>query len=190
MVGLGNPGPAYAATRHNAGFMLADMLAVRWDLPPFRRSGPSRVTRGTVNGSPIVLLKPETYMNRSGPALRPMLEAGVNPSRDLLVLVDDFALSLGRFRLRAHGSAGGHNGLESVEEVLDTQNYARLRIGVGPLPDWLNNSAEFVLSPFEPEEFETLEELLPTLMDAVTCWISEGIETAMNRFNRRGPQSD
>ena len=110
----------------------------------------------------------------------------VEPSSELLVLVDDLALPLGTFRLRARGSAGGHNGLESVEEAIGSPEYARMRIGVGPLPDDVDDQSEFVLAPFEPQELSTLADLLPTLADAVECWLDDGIVVAMNRFNRRG----
>ncbi len=124
-------------------------------------------------------------MNRSGAAIAPLLaQPGFDPTRDLLVLVDDSALPLGRFRLRATGSAGGHNGLKSIEGVLRRQDYARLRIGVGPKPPEFDDLAEFVLGPFEPEQLRTLEELLPVMAEAVECWLEEGIERAMNRFNR------
>jgi PTH1 family peptidyl-tRNA hydrolase len=107
-------------------------------------------------------------------------------SRDLLVLVDDFALPLGTFRLRALGSAGGHNGLRSVEAALGTNTYARLRIGIGPVPEDVDDPADFVLAPLARHERAVLIDLLPGLADAVECWLDEGIEEAMNRFNRRG----
>jgi len=129
-------------------------------------------------------------MNRSGAALGPLLsEEQFDCSRDMLVVVDDFALPLGRFRLRARGSAGGHNGLRSIEDRLGSQDYARLRIGVGPVPNG-EDPADFVLSPFAQSEIDAVAELLPTMADAVECWIAEGIEIAMNQFNRQGPQSD
>ncbi|HXG43192.1 MAG TPA: aminoacyl-tRNA hydrolase [Gemmatimonadales bacterium] len=187
-MGLGNPGPEYEKTRHNAGFLLADHLARRWQLPPFRRVPAARETRGTVAGQDVLLLKPQTYMNRSGAALAPLRNrTDFDPARDLLILVDDFALPLGQFRLRARGSAGGHNGLKSIEGALRSQDYARLRIGVGPLPEQVDDSADYVLAEFTREEREELERLLNPMAEAVECWLAEGIETAMNRFNRRAP---
>jgi PTH1 family peptidyl-tRNA hydrolase len=133
----------------------------------------------------VRLLKPLTYMNRSGAVLAPLRAlSDFDPSRDLLVLVDDVALPLGRFRLRGAGSSGGHNGLKSVEGALQRQDYARLRIGVGPAPPGLDDLAEFVLAEFEPEERETLGQLLEPMSEAVECWLDEGIEKAMSRFNR------
>ncbi len=171
VVGLGNPGPEYAATRHNAGFRLVDALAARWGFPPFRRGERARVTEGEIDGVPVRLLKPTTYMNRSGAALASLrADPEFDPARDLLICVDDFNIPLGTFRLRVDGSAGGHNGLKSIEGALQSQAYARLRIGVGPLPTndpW----EEFVLAPFTPAEDEQIEVLLPKLVDTVTQWV-------------------
>jgi peptidyl-tRNA hydrolase, PTH1 family len=184
-VGLGNPGPEYVETRHNAGFRLADHLAARWKLGEFRRGDRARMAEGDWDSYRVRLLKPLTYMNRSGAVLAPLRALpDFDPSRDLLVLVDDVALPLGRFRLRGAGSAGGHNGLKSVEGALQRQDYARLRIGVGPPPPDLDDLAEFVLAEFEPEERETLGQLLEPMSEAVECWLVEGIEKAMSRFNR------
>jgi PTH1 family peptidyl-tRNA hydrolase len=124
-------------------------------------------------------------MNRSGAALAALrgLDA-FDPSRDLLVLVDDVALDVGRFRLRGAGSAGGHNGLKSVEGVLHRQDYARLRIGVGPRPMEVDDLADFVLDRFTRDERAALDALLDPMAEAVECWLNEGIERAMNRFNR------
>jgi PTH1 family peptidyl-tRNA hydrolase len=166
---------------------VADALADQWRLPKFRRSGRSLATEGRWAGETVVIVKPQTYMNRSGEALFPLRSsAGFDPSRDLLVLVDDLALPLGTFRLRALGSAGGHNGLRSIEAALTTNEYARLRIGIGPVPAEVDDQADFVLAPFARRELATLVDLLPTLADAVECWLDENIEEAMNRFNRRG----
>jgi PTH1 family peptidyl-tRNA hydrolase len=174
VVGLGNPGPEYAATRHNAGFRLVDALAARWGFPPFRRGERARVTAGEIDGLPVRLLKPTTYMNRSGAALASLrADPAFDPARDLLITVDDFNIPLGTFRLRADGSAGGHNGLKSIEGALQSPNYARLRIGVGPLPS--NDSwEEFVLASFTPDEEEQVEALMPKLIDAVTQWVHGG----------------
>jgi PTH1 family peptidyl-tRNA hydrolase len=183
-VGLGNPGPEYENTRHNAGFLLADHLARRWRLPPFRRVPAARETSGSALGQAVTLIKPQTYMNRSGAALAPLRSlAGFDPAQDLLVLVDDFAFPAGRFRLRGAGSAGGHNGLKSVEGALRRQDYARVRIGIGPLPPDVEDSADFVLGAFSREERAALEEILDPMAEAVECWLADGIEVAMSRFN-------
>lgn len=138
-----------------------------------------------MDGRPVRVLKPQTYMNRSGAAVAPFgALPGFDPATDLLVLVDDVALPVGRYRLRGAGSAGGHNGLKSIEGTLQRQDYARLRIGVGPVPPGLEDLADFVLDTFEPEERRVLDELLDPMADAVEFWLAEGIERAMTRFNR------
>ncbi len=139
---------------------------------------------GTRDGLEVRLVKPTTYMNRSGAALAPLRSfPGFDPSKHLLVLVDDVALPVGRFRLRGAGSAGGHNGLKSVEGALQRQDYARLRIGVGPVPAGLDDLAEFVLEEFPAEEWEQIAPLLDPMAEAVECWLADGIEAAMNRYN-------
>jgi PTH1 family peptidyl-tRNA hydrolase len=175
VVGLGNPGPEYAATRHNAGFWLADALVARWGFPPFRRGERARITEGDVEGVAVRVLKPTTYMNASGAALASLrADPTFDPARDLLILVDDFAIPSGTFRLRAEGSAGGHNGLKSIESALLSQQYARLRIGVGPLPEGVSDWSEYVLASFTPEQREQVEAIMPQLVDAVTKWVKEG----------------
>lgn len=124
------------------------------------------------------VLKPTTYMNRSGAALASLrADPTFDPARDLLVVVDDFAIPLGTFRLRREGSSGGHNGLKSIEGALQSQAYARLRIGVGPLPPGTGNWADFVLDPFTAEESAQLDALLPQLIEAVTGWLTEAPAT-------------
>lgn len=185
IVGLGNPGSEYLETRHNAGFRLADHLAARWRLGPFRRVERAKETQGTWDGHPVRVLKPQTYMNRSGAALAPLRALPeFDPASDLLVLVDDVAIPLGTFRLRGAGSAGGHNGLKSIEGALQRQDYARLRIGVGPLPPDAGDLSDYVLSPFTHEESRQIDELLDPMADAVETWVAEGIERAMSRHNR------
>jgi peptidyl-tRNA hydrolase, PTH1 family len=185
IVGLGNPGPEYTETRHNAGFRLADHLVARWRLGPLRRGERARVAEGSWNGQTIRVVEPQTYMNRSGAAIAPLLDLpGFDPSRDLLILLDEVALPLGRFRLRGAGSAGGHNGLKSVEGVLRRQDYARLRIGVGPRPAGFDELSDYVLDTFPREEREVLEGLLDPMADAVETWVDQGIEIAMTRHNR------
>jgi PTH1 family peptidyl-tRNA hydrolase len=143
------------------------------------------VAAGSRDGVPIQVIKPQTYMNRSGAALASLRGSDAfDPARDLLVLVDDVALDVGRFRLRGAGSAGGHNGLKSVEGVLQRQDYPRLRIGVGPRPMEVDDLADFVLDCFTKDERAALDALLDPMAEAVECWLDEGIERAMNRFNR------
>ncbi len=184
IVGLGNPGSEYERTRHNAGWLLLDHLAARWGLGPFRRADQAVATTGTLRGVPVRLLKPTTYMNRSGDALRALRSPNWDPASDLLVLVDDVALPPGRFRLRGAGTPGGHNGLKSIEAALRRQDYPRLRIGVGVKPPEYHDLADWVLGRFTPAEREALDEILDPMAEAVECWVAEGIEAAMTRFNR------
>lgn len=184
-MGLGNPGPEYADTRHNAGFRLADHLAERWKLGAFRRGERARQASGVVAGRDVTVLKPQTYMNRSGAALAPLRALpGFDPAQHLLILVDDVALPTGRFRLRGAGSAGGHNGLKSIEGALQRQDYPRLRIGVGAKPPEIDDLADWVLSDFAPEERDALEAVLDPMAEAVECWLAEGIERAMTQYNQ------
>jgi len=133
----------------------------------------------------VHLLKPQTFMNDSGSALRGLRARTPDDTLpDLLVLVDDFALDAGTFRLRASGSAGGHNGLRSVEAALGTRHYARLRIGIGPKPAGVDQ-ADFVLDPVPREDRRLIEALIPEMCEAVECWVAEGIAHAMNRYNRK-----
>ena len=184
-MGLGNPGPEYEDTRHNAGFRLADHLAARWQVGQFRRGERAREAQGTWQGLPVRVLKPQTYMNRSGAVIAPLRGLPeFDPSQHLLILVDDVALPVGRFRLRGAGSAGGHNGLKSIEGVLQRQDYARLRIGVGPPPPDVDDLADFVLDEFTREERGVISELLDPMSEAVESWLQNGIEVAMTRSNR------
>jgi PTH1 family peptidyl-tRNA hydrolase len=182
-VGLGNPGQEYQDTRHNAGFLLADHIARRWGLGSFRRGERARVAEGQWQGQSVQVVKPQTYMNLSGSAVAPLLGGRFDASTDLLVLVDDVALRVGRFRLRGAGSAGGHNGLKSIESTLRRQDYARLRIGIGPQPNDQDLS-DYVLAPFAGEEREAVDALLDPMADAAESWLTEGIERAMTRFNK------
>lgn len=182
--GLGNPGPEYEDTRHNVGWWVADRLSYDWDLGPFRREGRALVAGGRVGEHHVRLLKPLTFMNRSGSALGALRGLDeFDPTSDLLVVVDEVALDVGRVRFRPGGSAGGHNGLRSVQAALGTTEYDRLRIGVGPLPAG-RDLADFVLEDFEPDEEEVVAGLLPAITGAVRDWLEEGIEVAMNRHNR------
>jgi peptidyl-tRNA hydrolase, PTH1 family len=188
VLGLGNPGPEYESTRHNVGWWALDQIAKDltpgWGLGAFRLDGAAAVTRGKRAGLEVVLLKPTTYMNRSGVALRPFLgKAEFDPTTDLLVLVDDVSLDPGRLRLRAQGSAGGHNGLRSIEATVGSPAYPRLRIGVGrPRPG--GDLVSWVLSRMKREDEERVLDLLPTVSDAVQVWIEEGIESAISRISR------
>ncbi len=184
VVGLGNPGPEHDAARHNVGWWVVDRLAYDWGFDLFRREGRAFVTEGTVGETQVRLMKPTTYMNRSGLSLRPLrsLES-FEVAEDLLIVVDDAALDVGRVRFRPDGGAGGHNGLKSIAGALQSNDYARLRIGVGLKPDGAD-LADWVLSEMREQDEDIVVALLPELTGAVELWINEGSEVAMNSFNR------
>jgi PTH1 family peptidyl-tRNA hydrolase len=188
ILGLGNPGREYAATRHNVGWWLIDHLADVWHFDAWKKDDESHVTNGTVGGVKVRLVKPQTYMNLSGQALRNYVRRPFwSAANDLLVVVDEVQLPVGRFRIRARGSAGGHNGLKSVEQALDSQEYARLRIGVGPSEERkgiYKDLADFVLAPFARDERDDVLALLPPLTATVETWLRDGVEKAMNLHNR------
>lgn len=180
--GLGNPGAQYHATRHNVGWWLLDQLQHDWRFGQFRRDGNAVAAEGRFEDQDVLLIKPTTYMNRSGAAVARLLgDPDFRPADDLLVLVDDVALPVGRARMRGRGSAGGHNGLKSIEAVLRTQEYARLRIGVGEQPPGVDR-ADWVLDVFEEDEEKQVRELLPKLTDVVATWLRSGAEEASRRL--------
>lgn len=184
VVGLGNPGPEYDATRHNVGWWLLDRLAYEWDLPLFEREGRTMVTEGSRGDVRFRLIKPLTYMNRSGQALLSLTSLeGFLPQTDLLVVVDDAALDVGRVRFRPRGAPGGHNGLKSVSSTIGSDEFPRLRIGVGT-PAQGADLSDWVLSPMDPEDEDVVLGLLPELVRGVEVWGTEGMEAAMNGFNR------
>jgi peptidyl-tRNA hydrolase, PTH1 family len=189
IVGLGNPGREYAATRHNVGWWLIDHLADVWHFDGWKKDAESHVANGIVGGVKVRLVKPQTFMNLSGQALKNFVRRPFwSPAKDLLIVVDEVQLPVGRIRIRPRGSAGGHNGLKSVEHALGTQEYARLRIGVGPSEERkgiYKDLADFVLSPFARDEREDILALMPQLTSTVETWLNEGVEKAMNLHNRR-----
>ena len=184
IVGLGNPGKEYERTRHNVGWWVVDHLADVWRFEGWKKDGDARVVSGTVRGAKVRLIKPLTYMNLSGAVLRPYLRRPFwSATNDLMVVVDEVALPLGRYRFRAKGSAGGHNGLKSIEGALKSQDYARLRIGIAPEdPTRRGELRDYVLDEFGKREAAVVRELMPSLTEAVELWITDGIVPVMNRF--------
>jgi PTH1 family peptidyl-tRNA hydrolase len=183
-VGLGNPGARYQRTRHYAGFMVIDELAARARAAG-RIASDAWLAEATLAGEPALLVKPLAYMNASGePVARLLAERGATPA-ELVVVVDDVALPLGRLRVRERGSDGGHNGLRSLILTLGSDEFARVRIGVGldEPPDV--DLADFVLGEFLPEELPRVREMVSLAADAVACLLQDGAAAAMNRFNGR-----
>ena len=188
IVGLGNPGKSYADTRHNVGWWVIDHLAGVWRFEGWRKDQNSLVSDGRVGGQRVRLVKPQTYMNLSGGILKPYLRRETwSAATDLLVIVDDVALPVGRYRLRARGSAGGHNGLKSIEQAVEGQEYSRLRIGVGPPADRQRNTnlSDYVLGKVGKRERADVEALYPDVVALTESWMRDGVEVAMSRFNRQ-----
>jgi PTH1 family peptidyl-tRNA hydrolase len=182
VVGLGNPGPKYAGTRHNIGFDVLDYLAAAPGVGRWRSRFEALVT-DTVEGSEqVLLLKPETFMNLSGRAVRAAADFYKLAPADLLVVCDDIALPLGKLRARAKGSDGGQKGLRNIREQLGTDEYARLRIGVGAPGEHLDAS-DHVLSRFKPGERKAVEEAVAQAAQAVLVWVRQGIDVCMYRVN-------
>lgn len=187
ILGLGNPGKEYAETRHNVGWWMLDHLAEAWRTDGWRKDGEALTSSGSIGGVKVRLVKPQTYMNLSGAVLKPWLRRPFwAAANDLLVVSDEVQLPVGAYRFRAKGSAGGHNGLKSIESALKSQEYPRLRIGVGPNDPQrrVGDLADYVLGDFGKGEAAETRALFATLEEALRCWTAEGIETVMNRFNR------
>ncbi len=188
IVGLGNPGAEYHGTRHNVGFEVVDEVARSWDVA--FKSAPADAVQAKSHGVPgerdgAILVKPLTFMNRSGMAVSTLQRYYRIALSDLLVVTEDVNLPLGRLRARRQGSAGGHNGLGSVIELLGTEQFARLRIGVGR-GDPRHHLSGRVLSRFDPDERPEMDDAVRSAAEAVDLFIASGIEPVMNRFNRVG----
>lgn len=184
IVGLGNPGPQYEGTRHNVGFAVVQRLATVLGAERPRGLGSALVARAQDGGQGLALAQPLTYMNASGLAVRPLLEAFGLGLDALLVIYDEMQLPLGSLRLRPAGSAAGHNGMKSIIAALGTDRFARLRVGIGPEePVPSSQWPDFVLSPFLPRERPVIEAAIDAAAQAARVWATEGIERAMERFN-------
>ncbi len=182
IVGLGNPGDKYKSTRHNLGFLVIEHLSARLDIPLSRFKYQAQFGQGNLDGEKIVLAMPLTYMNRSGQAVKEMLIGLKLSPDDLLVIHDDLDLPLDTLRIRPQGGAGGHNGLASIISCLDTNQFARIRLGIGRPP--LNmEAADYVLSPFARDEWETARQMAAKAAEAVICFIRQDIQAAMNKYN-------
>lgn len=182
IVGLGNPGAEYERTRHNLGFMLIQLLATRLQTSVKRVECRSLIGRGEIDGKLVELAMPQTFMNLSGSAVGCMMSAEERKDTSLLVISDDIAIPFGTMRIRPKGSHGGQNGLRSIIDHLKTQDFARLRIGIGP-DHPLSNASRFVLDKFSKTESTELPEILGRAADAVETTVRSGIDAAMAKFN-------
>ena len=186
IVGLGNPGPKYAANRHNVGFLCLQRLAVAHGLAFDRVQQRNRVAMGTIDQHRVILARPQAFMNLSGSAAVPLARFYRVPPGRLLVVYDDLDLPLGSIRLRPEGGSGGHKGVQSIIEGLGGQQaFARLRIGIGRPPGRMDPAA-YVLQDFSVDERRELEDVLDQAVRAIEVWLREGVEPAMNQCNRRG----
>ena len=182
IVGLGNPGPQYAETRHNIGFLLIDMLAEVYKLQ-FRAKFQGLWAEGNVEGERIFLLKPQTFMNLSGRSVREFTHYYKIIGSDCLIVHDDMDLTLGKIRLRNQGSAGGHNGIKSILEELGTDKFWRLKLGIGR-PQKEYDPARYVLAPFDDDETSELDEVLERAEKVTNLWIKGEADRAMNLYHR------
>lgn len=184
IVGLGNPGKEYENTRHNVGWWMVDHLAETWGFDAWRKDGDARVADGRVGNLRVRLIKPQTYMNLSGAVLRPYLRRPFwAAATDLMVVVDEVALPIGRYRFRGEGSAGGHNGLKSIQSAVGNMQYPRLRIGIRPDAEReVGNLSDFVLGQFGKTEAKIIRDMLPDLTSALELWMKEGITPVMNKY--------
>ncbi|MBC7358607.1 MAG: aminoacyl-tRNA hydrolase [Desulfacinum sp.] len=184
VAGLGNPGPRYDGTRHNVGFRVVDRLAQRFSIPMQERKFPAHWGEGRIGSRKVVLVKPMTYMNRSGEAVGPILRYYRLPPEALLVVHDDLDLPLGRIRIARRGGTGGHRGVASIIQALGGGEFARLKLGIGR-PRHREPVETFVLDGFYSDELEAAEEMVDRAAAAAVAVLEEGLEAAMNRFNQR-----
>ncbi len=182
IAGLGNPGRKYENTRHNVGFDVLERLAGQFASSGRKEKFHGEVADATIAGERTLLLWPHTLMNRSGRSIRAAMDFYQLELADLLVVCDDFNLPLGTLRLRGRGSAGGQKGLNDIISQLGSDEFSRLRVGIGPVPDeW--DPADFVLGRFAASEREAIDQTMKQAADAVACWLAEGVDATMNRYN-------
>jgi PTH1 family peptidyl-tRNA hydrolase len=193
VAGLGNPGEQYAATPHNLGFLVVERLAARHAIRMTRKECQALLGQGTIGGKPVLLAKPQTFMNLSGVAVKPLMEKNEIAPSELILVYDELDLPWGTLRIRPKGSAPGHNGAKDVIEKLGTQEFPRVRLGVHPghpLTGGQTRGADYLLSRFSRQQNETLDEFLDLAADATESIIAEGAELSMTRFNRRAQGSN
>lgn len=185
IVGLGNAGPQYAGTRHNVGFEVIDRLAERWRVELNTEKFHAWFAQAEFRGERVILLKPTTFMNRSGRAVTAAGRFFKMELSDLFIICDDLALPVGRLRMRMNGSAGSHNGLQDVIDQVGGEDWCRLRIGIG---ERVGEGASYVLSRFDSQEEPIIERAVNRAAEAVECWITDGPEKTMTRFNGDPPE--
>ncbi|HEY4233207.1 MAG TPA: aminoacyl-tRNA hydrolase [Lacipirellulaceae bacterium] len=182
IVGLGNPGKKYEQTRHNVGFAVVDRLAARFGDGAIKDKFAGRLMEATIAGERALLLWPQTLMNLSGESVGPAFEFYKFELGDVLVVCDDFNLPLGKLRFRREGSAGGQKGLADIIRRLGTEDFGRLRLGIGPVPEeW--DAADYVLGRFKSAERDEIDQAVDRAIEGVECWAASGIAVSMNRFN-------
>lgn len=181
IVGLGNPGKAYANTRHNVGFMVAEEIAERYRIPLTEKKDGYRIGKGSIESERVILVEPLRYMNLSGPVVQTIREKFAVPPERLIVVHDDLDMETGRLRIRRTGSSGGHKGVESIIHHLGSKDFIRVKIGIGRTPGV--NAEEYVLSRFKQDEKKIIMEAVKRAADSVRVIIAEGLERAMNTFN-------
>jgi PTH1 family peptidyl-tRNA hydrolase len=184
LAGLGNPGERYASTPHNLGFLVVDRLAARHAVRMTRKECQALIGQGTIKGKPVLLAQPQTFMNLSGLAVKPLLEKNEIQPSELILVYDELDLPWGSLRIRPEGSAAGHNGAKDVIAKLGTQQFPRIRLGVHPGHP-LTSGADYLLSGFTRQQKETLDEFIDLAADAAESIIAEGVALSMTRFNRR-----
>lgn len=183
IVGLGNPTKEYENTRHNAGFMCIDTLAEAHDIRIIEHKHKALVGKGYIDGQKVILVKPLTYMNNSGESVREVMDFyKLDPESELLIIYDDIDLDVGKLRIRPKGSAGGHNGIKSIIQHTGTQNFSRIRVGVGAKPEG-GDLVNHVLGHFAGEDKKAIEEARKTVAEAARVIITDGVDKAMNKFN-------
>ena len=190
IVGLGNPGIAYQFTPHNLGFLTIDRIASDSGIEVRNRQCRALTARAVIGSEPVLLAKPETFMNLSGLAVRELLARhDLRPEADLVVIYDELDLPLGTIRIRQRGSSAGHNGMESIIGALGTQEFLRIRLGIAPERK-IRDGVKYVLTPFRKAQLKTVDEVLDAAAEAVNAILTEGPAVAMNRFNRKVEAED
>ena len=185
IIGLGNPGELYDHTRHNAGFDVVSILSAKWDIPLKKLKCKALIGEGTVDGRRVALIKPQTFMNESGQSVAEALSWYKLTPKETLIIVDDIDLPFGQVRVRAGGGPGTHNGMRSILQCTGSAEFPRIRVGMGAPPaGW--DLADYVLGHFNTvQDRETAFNAYKTAADAAACWVTEGIDKAMNQFNRK-----